>query len=149
MLLTADVFCHHFHHHCLHFNVTVSTRSTKKRLQWCWWLDQYKKLSSKLSPTEIVPNICHQYRYGQPWTWRYFRLHRCWWLYFGDNFLMLVTSYRFWCLMLMLKARGCCWRKRLKPSPTHLIFNIRHQYRCGQNFKGKNLSVRIPCWNWF
>ena len=49
----------------------------------------------------------------------------CWWLYFGDNFRMFVTEFRYWwhlfgcwCPTLMLKYRGCWLQNRPKPSAT-------------------------------
>ena len=53
------------------------------------------------------------------------RLHRCWWLYLGDNFWMLMTEFRSsfgcWCPTLMLKDRVCWWQKLPKPLPTSQI----------------------------
>ena len=42
-----------------------------------------------------------------------------WWRFLGigDWISMLVTSFECWCPTLMLKDKGCWWRKRHKPSP--------------------------------
>ena len=47
---------------------------------------------------------------------------------FGDRISILMTSFGCWCPTLMLKYRGCWWRKRPKPSPTSQSCR---RHRCG------------------
>ena len=61
----------------------------------------------------------HQYQYTlvrgflpEPWKFQADIGDWYWWI------LILVTSFESWCPTIMLKDKGCWWRKRSKPSPT-------------------------------
>ena len=118
-------FCHQ---HLLSFQISVGHQNSKDVTtteilsQTSIDFNQFKFINIAMSPTSL--SLCHVADHKkQSVILLIYRLHRCWWLYLGDNdlstrILILVTFFGCWCPTLMLKDRGYWWQKRQKPSST-------------------------------